>query len=483
MSNLYQKLINYAKSDCYPFHMPGHKRMINDGMSPYLYDITEIDGFDNLHEPEAVIKEEMEEAARFYQSKATYFLVNGSTCGLLSAICALTSKGEKILVARNCHKSVYHAIFLNELFPIYLYPEYIEEFGINGGISPQKVKDMMEQNKDIHVVVITSPTYEGIVSDLEEIAGIVHEKGGMLIVDEAHGAHFGMQKSFPLSALSCGADVVIQSVHKTLPALTQSALLHVKGDKVDCNRIEKYLHIFQTSSPSYVLLAGITNCIKIARESMQNGYFDQYAKRLDDFYQKVSAFQNIRIMQSNIVGKSAVKHFDQSKIVISSRNMNMTAQRIYEILRDDDHLQLEMCSGDYMIAMTSLMDTAEGFERLYQALKRIDESDRNHVYHKEINWDTNSHEEPFCFRIPQAKVQKRISDAYGDIKMIRLTDAKSKISAEYIYLYPPGIPIAAPGEMITEEIIALIMQYRKAGLTVYGIEGNNAEYVKVLGQE
>lgn len=496
MSDLYEKLTQYSKIDWYPFHMPGHKRRIKDGINPYLYDITEIDGFDNLHEPEEIIKEEMKVAMQFYQSDATYFLVNGSTCGLLSAICALTSKGEKILVARNCHKSVYHAIFLNELQPIYIYPEYIDEFGINGGISPEVMRDILDRNRDIHVVIITSPTYEGVVSDIKTIADIVHERGAVLIVDEAHGAHFGMHEIFPVSALRYGADVVIQSVHKTLPSLTQTALLHIKGDRANLKEVERYLHIYQTSSPSYVLLSSITRCIKMAQESMGNGLFDKYAARLKNFYKQSENFNNIQIIQDNIKGKNSVHHFDMSKIVISVKNSNLTAKSVYQRLRNHYHLQLEMCAGDYMIAMTSFIDTDEGFERLYKALEEIDESinDMNHNnFDKDMFW--NNDEKKFCkknigkesgiedntiFRMPQAIVLKKTSDAIGlHTKMVELKDAKGRMSAEYIYLYPPGIPVVAPGEMITGEVIELIKNYRRAGLDIHGTEVENAQYITI----
>lgn len=176
MSDLYKNLIEYSNSDYYPFHMPGHKRNIEDGVSPFSYDITEIDGFDNLHNPQGILKIAMEEAADFYGTDKTYYLVNGSTCGLLSAICGVTSRGDKILVARNCHKAVYNAIYLNELTPVYINPEYIEMYGINGGISPEAVQYGLAENPDIKAVIITSPTYEGVVSDVQRIAEIVHKK-------------------------------------------------------------------------------------------------------------------------------------------------------------------------------------------------------------------------------------------------------------------------------------------------------------------
>lgn len=260
-------LTEYAGSDAYPFHMPGHKRReIPDGVpggfpDPYGIDITEIDGFDNLHHAEGILKNAMDEAAAVYGADRSWYLVNGSTCGILSAVFAVTENGGKILTARNCHKAVYHAIYLNRLKTEYLYPEEIAEFGINGGIQAEDVREALEKDAikyagkrecakkagdpekaensenrgscegiinskngrkkcaDIQAVLITSPTYEGVVSDIRAIAEAAHEYGVPLIVDEAHGAHLEFADqchSFPKSALECGADIVIQSLHKTM---------------------------------------------------------------------------------------------------------------------------------------------------------------------------------------------------------------------------------------------------------------------------
>ena len=231
---LLERLTEYAGSDAYPFHMPGHKRR-------------EIDGFDNLHHAEGILKDAMDEAAAIYGTDRSWYLVNGSTCGILSAVFATTENGGKILTARNCHKAVYHAICLNRLEAEYLYPEEITEFGINGGIRAEDVRKALEKDAmhcagnsgdvrgkitKIQAVLITSPTYEGVVSDIRAIADAAHEYGIPLIVDEAHGAHLEYADqchSFPKSALEYGADIVIQSLHKTLPCFTQTAILHVKG--------------------------------------------------------------------------------------------------------------------------------------------------------------------------------------------------------------------------------------------------------------
>ena len=255
--NLYDRLLQYQSSEMYPFHMPGHKRRKDDFANPFFIDITEIEGFDNLHHAEGILKDAQDRAAALYHSEETYFLVNGSTCGILAAVSACTARGGKILMARNCHKAAYHAAYLRGLDIEYLYPEKEDIFGINGGIHEDIVEKALEEFQDIQAVMITSPTYDGVVSNVEKIAQIVHRKGIPLIVDEAHGAHFGFHEYFPKSSVEMGADLVIHSLHKTLPSLTQTALLHVNGNRVDRECLRKFLDIYQTSSPSYVFMAGM----------------------------------------------------------------------------------------------------------------------------------------------------------------------------------------------------------------------------------
>ena len=229
---LINRLKTYASGPFYPFHMPGHKRLVcletekNAGMgamdfpNPFLMDITEIEGFDNLHHAQGILRRSMEWAANIYGSRKTWYLINGSTCGILAAVCGCTRPGGRILMSRNCHKSAYHAAYLNQLDISYVYPQRIPGLGIQGGILPEDVEKALKGQRDIQAVLIVSPTYDGVVSDVEKIAETVHRAGLPLIVDEAHGAHFHFGAIFPDSALDCGADVVIQSVHKTLPSLT-----------------------------------------------------------------------------------------------------------------------------------------------------------------------------------------------------------------------------------------------------------------------
>ena len=296
MKYLIDDLEEYAQSDYYPFHMPGHKRKSLAFPNPYEIDITEIDGFDNLHHATGIIKEAEVRGAELYHSKRCFFLVNGSTCGLLAAISAVTRRGDKVLVARNCHKAVYHALYMNELQAEYLYPS-ITKNGIQGQITVEQVQESLYENPDAVAVILTSPTYEGIVSDVAKIAEVCHEHGIPLIVDEAHGAHFGFGGGFPENAVKLGADAVIMSLHKTLPSFTQTALLHLTSDRIDEKRVERYLSIYETSSPSYIFMAGMDACIRLVTENGQKLFAD-YRNRLTDFYKKTADLQYLHVMQN-----------------------------------------------------------------------------------------------------------------------------------------------------------------------------------------
>ena len=458
MERLDQKLETYAKSGIYPFHMPGHKRADLAFPNPYQIDITEIDGFDNLHHAEDILKESEEHAAQVFGADKTFYLVNGSTCGLLAAISAAVPKRGRLLMARNCHKAVYHAAYLRELTVDYLYPQ-ITEAGIQGAILPGEVLCALSGEKTYDAVVITSPTYDGVVSDIAQIAEIVHAHGIPLIVDEAHGAHFGFSEKFPVSAKALGADLVIQSIHKTLPAFTQTALLHLQSDRISESEVRKFLGIYETSSPSYIFMAGIEKCVRMLEEDGQRLFAD-YEKRLKKFFKKTKQLQKIKILQKSDFNSSEAFDFDRSKLILSVRNTDMTGQQLYEILLNRYGLQMEMASGFYVTAMTSIMDRMEGFSRLAEALLEIDGTLGEK---KDVSGD-------FVKAVYQKNEKKlEIAEAVdADVKSIPTGEAAGFISAEYVYLYPPGIPILVPGEKITESIVENIRNCGKLGLNIQG---------------
>lgn len=470
MEYLYEKLVAYGKSDVYPFHMPGHKREALPFRNPYEIDITEIDGFDNLHHATGILKELQERAAKVFKARKTFYLINGSTCGLLAAISAATEKGDHILMARNCHKAVYHAAYLRELRVEYLYP-VITKAGIQGMIAPDEVRRMLREYPDVKAVVITSPTYDGVVSDVEKIAEIVHEYGIPLIVDEAHGAHFGFSSFFPESAIKKGADVVVQSLHKTLPSFTQTALLHLQSDRVKENKIKRFLDIYETSSPSYLFMAGMDNCIRMLEEEGET-LFANYESLLCEFYQQAENLQQIKLLRKKDFSKKEAFDFDASKLILSVRNKDMTGERLYQTLLHQYHLQMEMASGFYVTAITSIMDRKEGFDRLIHALLEIDP-----MIHNQRNENENFVENMYRKNEKVLEIHEAVDKP---VTSVQLEDAAGKVSGEYVYLYPPGIPILVPGETITREMIVNIKNCGIQNLSVEGLCDHTNKRINVV---
>lgn len=473
--NLYDRLLQYQSSEMYPFHMPGHKRRKDDFANPFLIDITEIEGFDNLHHAEGILKDAQDRAAALYHSEETYFLVNGSTCGILAAVSACTARGGKILMARNCHKAAYHAAYLRGLDIEYLYPEKEDIFGINGGIHEDIVEKALEEFQDIQAVMITSPTYDGVVSNVEKIAQIVHRKGIPLIVDEAHGAHFGFHEYFPKSSVEMGADLVIHSLHKTLPSLTQTALLHVNGNRVDRECLRRFLDIYQTSSPSYVFMAGMDSCVCLL-EKRGGELFESLRRNLEVFYKQTESLGCIYLANHGLMGKSGIHDFDRSKLVISARNAGFTGNQLANLLRNRYHLELEMAGGSYGLALTSISDTEEGFLRLSEALKEIDACLENKI-EKNTEKSTLTIEDI----VIKNEVWCRIHEALESPgESVLLEKAEGKICREFVYLYPPGIPMLVPGEIISREVLGKIRRLVREGYSVQGMADYSAEHIQVM---
>lgn len=462
-----KKLLEYSKTDMYPFHMPGHKRIMIEDYNPYQIDITEIEGFDNLHNASEILKSSQQRAADLYGSKQAYYLINGSTCGILAAISASTQKGDKILVARNCHKAVYNAIFLRELSPIYIYPE-ITDVKIQGKIESQEVKKALDKNPDVKAVIITSPTYDGIVSDVEEISKIVHNYDIPLIVDQAHGAHFGLDDRMPESAIKLGADAVIVSVHKTLPAFTQTALLHICSNRISQKKIKKYLGIYETSSPSYILMAGIESSIRHISEKGEE-LFAELDKKLDDFYNGVENLKNIKVLTKKDFTSDEAYDFDRTKIIMLTEKCGISGEELLRILHNDYHIELEMAAGNYALALSTIMDTKEGFERLMHALIEID---------NKLSYNENDRKKN---KIPDTSIYyRRMKKEYEiheagemEVENVDYDAAVGKVSGEFIYIYPPGIPLIVPGEVISADFIRDLKAAVSYELDVKGLTEDN----------
>ncbi|MGN0130832.1 MAG: aminotransferase class I/II-fold pyridoxal phosphate-dependent enzyme [Lachnospiraceae bacterium] len=477
MDKLESALKELENSDMYPFHMPGHKRkqVTNQLKEVYAWDITEIDGFDNLHHPEGIIKEEQEFAAELFGAEESFFLINGSSSGVLSAIATVASDYKsRILMGRNAHKSAYNALYLTNTKADYLYPECIRGLSFAGPITAKSVEEALKKNDSYDGIYLTSPTYEGVLSDIKAICEIAHEKGIPVIVDEAHGAHLGIWGGdgyFPSDAVAHGADIVIQSLHKTLPSMTQTAILHVQGKLIDRQKLKMHLGMFQSSSPSYILMESIISCLHYCKKNKKR-LAEEYKNNLERFYRVGEKLSHVKIWNVNEINRVFEGRIDietdPGKIVIGTVDSGLTGKQLYDILREKYYLQMEMAAGDYVIAMTSVMDSEKGFERLAEALREIDAQAA--VERKETMMPGEPDGKP--------EVVYTIGEAIrAPGEAVVLEESKGRISQEFVYLYPPGIPLIVPGEKMTEGLPAYIKQSAELGLSVRGLRDNEQKTI------
>lgn len=456
MEKLYDALIEYAKSDYVPFHMPGHKRTLMEFENPYSFDITEIDGFDDLHHAEGILKEAQKYAAVVCRSDETHFLVNGSSGGILSAIFSATKQKDELIMARNCHKSVYHGAELRELKTHYLYPKMLPE-GILGQITTEMVEEALLKYPEAKTLILTSPTYDGVVSNIKGIVKAAHAKGVTVIVDEAHGAHFLKEGGFPVSAICCGADVVIQSTHKTLPALTQTALIHINKDYKYRAKVRKYLAMFQTSSPSYVLMASIDFAMHWYMEEGREAFL-VYRNNL----KKLRTALRAQLRHLQLLTPEDVFDYDISKLLISTKNSSISGKELHKQLVKKYHIQSEMVSAHYVLFMTSVADEEKSYRRFLDAILEID-SDLEDNPMPEQTKEENGRPTALM-RISEAVEKKK--------KALPLLESMGEICASYVYIYPPGIPLLAPGEKISEECVRRLQFYLEENMEVYGLTKN-----------
>lgn len=424
---LYDKLKGNKKL---PFHMPGHKRntkLLGDKL-PYEIDITEIDGFDNLHCPEGVIKEIEEKAKKVYNSDNSFLLVNGSTVGILAAISTVLKQGDTVLMARNCHKSVYNAIELVGARAEYILPD-TDEFGIFKAVNTSVIETKLKIIKP-KLIVLTSPTYEGVCSDIEKITRLAHSYNIPVLLDAAHGAHN--------ISLAKSADIVIMSLHKTLPALTQCAVAHVNSTLVDAKLFRIKLSVFETSSPSYVLMASIDECLSFMSD---NELINQsFIKERNALLRSLSPLNKLK----------AVEYDDLTKLVIFCGESDITGVQLSDMLRNDYNIEVEMSCKDYIVLILTICDDFENYKTLSKALISIDKT------LEKRGFSANNQ-----LSLPQK------SDIFAkNPAFVELDNCEGKVSAEYIWAYPPGIPLITPNEVISAELIDYIKKNIGCGINI-----------------
>jgi len=423
---MYKQIIDYLAGNIYPFHMPGHKR--NPLFIPpnlLELDLTEIPSMDVLSSPTGMIRNLQEKIANFYGASHSFLLVNGSSAGIVAAICATCGDGDTIIVPRNAHASVYNGLVLSGAFPMYIMPQVTAD-GLAGSICPSAFDDMPQGA----AVLVVSPTYEGFVSDIRAIAHKVHLRGGILIVDEAHGAHFAFHKRFPTSSIELGADIVIQSLHKTLPAPSQTAVLHVKDGRMDINRVKFLINAVQTSSPSYILMAVCD--FMLQKLWTQPQLFEIYVEQLEKLRASMPVDGAIFLQHHE---GNAIFDTDPGKLLFTTQ---FDANAIASIMSREYKVQMEMAAGQHILAMTSVADTQAGFDRLKQAIERIS---------TETCGIPRAASPTKAVDIPEMVFPPRQA-TYMPSREMPWEESAGQISAQLIVQYPPGIALVAPGERI-----------------------------------
>ncbi len=453
---------SYLSNDYKPWHMPGHKRKKVFGSyldELFLYDFTEVPGLDDYHHPEnGMILKSQHEASLCYKTFLTRYLFNGSTSGILSSLYAASSyikdkypdKKYTALVARNCHTSVFNALSLLSIDPIYIYPSKDEYTGIYKGVTKNDFIKALNEAKDQNLIplfiVLTSPTYEGVFSDIREISKIKDDIP--LIVDEAHGAHLPFLSEKKLresSAIYAESDIVIQSLHKTLPSLTQTAIIHIPNGSMLKEELKpyliSYLSVFQSTSPSYIFMQVIENCIFFCNENKDK--FISYYDLIDDFRFNMSLhkFKNFHLFTPD-------EDYDRSRLVLISDEDSINGEMISDILSNEFKIVVEMSADRYVTLISSVMDSSDDFDYLYESLLKMDEilSHLNTYNKKEIGSDL---------------LLSTVDGAFY------LKDCIGKVVDRYIYVYPPGIPIVAPGEEITKKHFDEITEMLMIGKKIY----------------
>ncbi len=414
----------------YPYHMPGHKRNEKFGITGAEIDITEIEGYDNLHSAEGSIKDIENKLQSIYKSKKSFISVGGSTLGILAAVFAVCEKGDTIILARNCHKSVCNACRLLELRPVFIEPEFDYDNGYYTRMEQSTVHSAVAANPDAKAVIITSPTYEGYISEIS--ADIP------LIIDSAHGAHLGIGY-FPKYAKG---DIVVSSLHKTLPALTQTGVINVYNESY-INRVKQYLDIFETSSPSYVLMNSIDICCDYIINKRQE--FCTYYTRLCDF--RCMETEHLKLKYND----------DISKIVISTHHCDITAPSLAKLLRIKYCIEPEMVSDNYILLMSTIADSEEALNRLKEILLEIDDE-------LEDRFQLIKRKPPVTEGSEVIKIDDKAEETV-------LSKAAGKISNEFVYAYPPDIPILIPNRIISQSAIDYITHAMHMGVNILSDSG------------
>ncbi|MEH2453779.1 aminotransferase class I/II-fold pyridoxal phosphate-dependent enzyme [Nostoc sp.] len=488
-----------------PFYTPGHKQgegiaqPLADlfGKAVFRADLTELADLDNLFAPQGVIQEAQQLAAEAFGASQTWFLVNGSTCGIEAAILATCGTGDKIILPRNIHSSAIAGLILSGAIPIFLNPEYDPILDIAHSITPNAVQFALQQHPDAKAVLTVYPTYYGVCGDLNAIANITHQYNIPLLVDEAHGAHFAFHPELPTPALAAGADLTVQSIHKVLGAMTQASMLHIQGNRIDCDRISKALQLLQSTSPSYLLLASLD----AARQQMA-----LYGKMLmsrtlqlaDEARTKISQIPGLSILEipspaykgeDSIVqrfpplrrlsvglgGSPGFVALDKTRLTVTVSSLGLTGFEADEILDEKFAVTAEFASLQHLTLIISLGNTPADIEQLVQGFTTLaKEYRRTNLNIKSHLWqDLVSTLSPALHFSPREAF-------FAVSEILPLIETSDRICAEIVCPYPPGIPVLMPGEIITKPVLDYLQQIHTMGGFISGSADTSLKTLKVV---
>lgn len=475
MGKLSERIEDYIGEGMIPFHMPGHKRR-TEGLPEqlralYANDLTEVPGTDDLHAPVPgeMLYEAQERAAAVYGARKSFFLLGGSTEGVLAAISAALGYGGTLLIQRRSHKSAYHAAELRGLHLKYLYGEKVCG-GYDRVVRMQELRSCIEQDPEIGAVFLTSPSYVGFSCDLGEIAEYLHRKGIALIVDAAHGAHFGMAEYLPESAVQAGADISVMSLHKMLPAPTQTAILHLpeNGGLIDEKRVRHFLDIYQSTSPSYPLMAGIDHCIGLLEKwhEEDDAVWKDWYRRRERLSRAVRGLKRIRIIDHFAKCKEPMP--EPGKLLLCPTDQR-SGYRMEEELRRRYRIQAEMALPEYVLLICTVQDTEEMYETLAAAIRELDGDEG---FWKDAKSGEAEHpggnDAGRESTVPET-VMTIAAASELPTEEVSIADSPGRISADYVCVYPPGQPLLVPGEKVTKELVDRLSGLKNGGGNLQGL--------------
>jgi arginine decarboxylase len=473
---LFEALEQHVGRHPHPFHVPGHKMGTSydsHGRSRFQsllpLDLTEISGLDDLHQPEGVIAEAQELAAEAFGAEWTRFLVGGSTAGNMALIMTVCKPGEKILVQRNCHKSVYNGIILARAVPVYIVPAVDLASGVAAGLRREDVERALHTHPDAKAVFLTNPTYYGMGIDLAKMAAAVHRFQIPLLVDEAHGAHYGFHPALPPSAMQCGADAAVQSTHKMGTSMTMSSMLHVQGTRIDRDRLRRILAMIQSSSPSYPLMASLD----LARRHMvleMKKELDRVLPLLNRLRERIASLDWLYL--PGLAEKSVYSTLDPLKLLLCLRTKAFTGYQLQSMLEAAD-IYPELAESAHVLLAASTGTSPEDVEHVWQFLESVEAPPK---LKSDASFPVGLLASSFLRE--QAMPMHEAFDAPK--KTVPLTQAAGRISAEMVIPYPPGIPLLTPGERIDTEVLALLQELAESGARFHGIKDPELTMIETI---